>query len=119
MTLTLDRVSLDVATRKIVETSVSSDVFAGARVPYDDLTKEDRAWLASLIHRAAVAWLGREPDGVVSFVDGRLSGDTGAATADANECERLLAMFLDAVSGTLLIDPNARGLTKRSGDSPA
>jgi hypothetical protein len=113
----IDLVELDVANRRITDARISSDVFTGARVPFDDLTKEDRLWLASLIERAAKAWLGRTPDGIVRFVDGAL--ESAPAAVDAKESQRLLDMFLEAVAGTLLIDEGSRGLTKRKGDAQA
>jgi hypothetical protein len=115
--VTLDFVELDVANKRVLDARVSDDVYTDARVPFDDLTREDRLWLASLIERAARAWLGRDPEGVVRFAAGALVN--GGPPVDATESARLLKTFVEAVAGTLLIDASSRGITKRKGDSPS
>ena len=73
----------------LVELFVSSDLFEGARVPLEALTQNERLWFSKL------------------------------ARAIEDGDERSRSLLLEAVQGAILVDPRAKGLQKRGGDSPA
>ena len=116
----------------LLEATVGSALYAGARVPIDDLMREDRAWLARRLARALPHWLGDMPragdDVVLERIDDvltlRVSGTAATAypllsAEQRRAVDQAVDDFLDLVQGSLVIAPGGRALTRRKGDGPA
>jgi hypothetical protein len=118
MTEYFERLAVDLRTREIKDASIASAVFSGARVRWDAVDDEDRAYFLSRIARVAETASITATDLVLagSLVDGkptyRLTGDEALGSwvelsgLEAQRREALLADLkeaLDAVYALLVI----------------
>ena len=121
---------LELVDGKLVNARVDDELWRNARVPLGELPAAERSWLASVATRAMALTLALEPTDArllhATFQSDGVRARVGASGAEPHELAldpaalAVLAMFLEAVQGALLIDEDSRGLSKRShGDSPA
>lgn len=121
---------LELVDGKLVNARVDDELWRNAHVPLGELPTAERSWLASVATRAVASMLAFEPtDARLSHASFESDGVRARVVASGVEPQELglepaalavLAMFLEAVQGALLIDEDSRGLSKRShGDSPA
>ena len=126
--LHIERVVL--ADGALVEGSIGGPLYQGARVPVDDLMREDRLYLGRCLAKAVVAWVGALPagpvvltceDGTLALVlDERLAPPFAGLAGDARcVIEAALADFVELVQGSVVIAPGGQAVGKRrGGDAP-